>query len=193
MSEKETWLPSIELLEETLKEERRRKKGDKAFHWSFFLFVALVAAIVALTVLLTPIIQIRGSAMEPTLNNKDIVVAIKNRKYVSGDVIALSFHGNYLVKRVIATGGEWVDIDKDGNVYVNGAVIDEPYLGEKSFGECDIKLPYLVPDGMCFVMGDQRRLSLDSRNSAIGCVSDEDVIGRLLWRIWPLNAFGSMQ
>ena len=131
--------------------------------------------------------------MSPTLEDREFVVAVSDHTYRTGEVIAFQFNNSILVKRVIAYAGDWVDIDNGGNVYVNGALLEEPYLEEKVPGECNIVLPYQVPEGKCFVMGDNRLTSVDSRNSTVGCIDDDAVVGRLLWRVWPLNAFGPVK
>lgn len=190
MEEKEIWFPTAEQLEEALKKERYKKNYGRALRSTVYSLLVVMAVAVILSVLLMPVMQISGESMSPTLEDKEIVIAVNDHRYNTGDVIGFYFNNNILVKRVIAYAGDWVDIDTDGNVYVNGALLDEPYLDEKAFGECNIVLPYQVPDGKCFVMGDHRLTSVDSRNSAIGCISDDAVVGRLLWRVWPLNAFG---
>lgn len=128
--------------------------------------------------------------MTETLQDGDIVVAVSTKKFNTGDIIAFYYNNSILVKRVIAAAGDWVDIDADGNVYVNGELLAEPYLTEKALGECNIELPYQVPDGKCFVMGDHRATSVDSRSSAVGCISDSGVVGRIVFRIWPLDGLG---
>ena len=130
--------------------------------------------------------------MTPTLSDGDIVVSVKGGEYSRGDVVAFWFNSKILVKRVVALPGEWVDIDEDGTVSVNGKPLEEPYLTEKALGECDLELPYQVPDGRLFVMGDHRSTSLDSRSSAVGCVSEEMLVGRLVFRVWPLEGFGTI-
>ena len=190
MEEKEIWFPTAEQLEEALKKERYKKNYGRALRSTVYSLLVVMAVAVILSVLLMPVMQISGESMSPTLEDKEIVIAVNDHRYNTGDVIGFYFNNSILVKRVIAYAGDWVDIDTDGNVYVNGALLDEPYLDEKAFGECNIVLPYQVPDGKCFVMGDHRLTSVDSRNSALGCISDDAVVGRLLWRVWPLNAFG---
>ena len=132
------------------------------------------------------------SSMTPTLSDGDIVVSVKGGEYSRGDVVAFWFNNKILVKRVVALPGEWVDIDGDGTVSVNGKPLEEPYLTEKALGECDLELPYQVPDGRLFVMGDHRSTSQDSRSSAVGCVSEEMLVGRLVFRVWPLEGFGTI-
>ena len=150
-----------------------------------------MAALAALTaVLLLPVLQINGTSMTDTLQDGDIVAAVSNSKYKQGDVIAFYYNNNILIKRVIAVSGEWVDIDKKGNVYVNDELLDEPYINEKALGQCNIDLPYQVPDGKCFVMGDHRDTSIDSRNSSIGCVGDDEVVGKIIFRVWPIRNIG---
>lgn len=128
--------------------------------------------------------------MTPSLGEGDIVLSVKGGSFKTGDVVAFYYNNKILVKRVIARSGDWVDIDDDGNVTVNGIMLDEPYVSEKALGECDIKLPYQVPESRVFVMGDHRSTSVDSRNSAIGCVSEEQIVGKIVFRVWPLKSFG---
>ena len=138
-----------------------------------------------------PVLQIYGSSMVPTLYDGDIVVSWKSSNFSTGDVVAFYYNNRILVKRFIAGPGDWVDIDRDGTVYVNEQEIDEPYVAEKALGECDIDLPYQVPETKIFVMGDNRGVSVDSRSRSIGCVAYEDIVGRLVFRVWPLQAFGT--
>ena len=143
-----------------------------------------------IAMLLLPVLQISGTSMTESLQDRDIVVALNSSKYQTGDIIAFYYNNNILVKRVIAASGDWVNIDKDGNVYVNEELLEEPYISEKALGDCNITLPYQVPDERCFVMGDHRATSIDSRNTAVGCVSNDMVIGKILFRAWPLSGFG---
>jgi signal peptidase I len=124
------------------------------------------------------------------LKSGELVVSVKNAHFKTGDVIAFYYNNNILIKRAIANSGQWVDIDLNGNVYVDGQLIEEPYLEEKSFGEPDIDFPYQVPDERIFVLGDNRSVSVDSRNTSIGCVSSEQVVGKIVFRVWPLNRIG---
>ena len=130
--------------------------------------------------------------MNGTLDSGDIVISVKSSKMETGDVIAFYYNNNILVKRVIANPGQWVDMDKEGNVYVNNKLIDEPYLDDKSYGETNIEMPYQVPEGKIFVMGDNRSVSIDSRNTSIGCVAEEQIVGKIVFRIWPFTQFGAV-
>ena len=131
--------------------------------------------------------------MSPTLQDGEIIFSIKTSDFEPGDVISFYYNNKILVKRVIARPGEWVDIDKDGNVFVNNVPLNEPYLADKAFGDCNIELPYQVPDGKFFVMGDHRSTSVDSRSTAVGCVAQEQIVGKILFRVWPLNCFGPVE
>lgn len=152
--------------------------------------VAVVAVAVIVAVMIFPVLQIKGSSMTGTLWEGDIVVARSSSRCRPGDVIAFYYNNSILVKRVIAVAGDWVDIDEEGNVYVNGEMLEEPYVTEKALGNCDITLPYQVPEGKTFVMGDHRTISVDSRSAAIGCVSEELMVGKILFRVWPLSDMG---
>ena len=128
--------------------------------------------------------------MNPTLTEGNIVVSVKGTDLKQGDLVVFYYENKVLVKRYIAGPGQWVDIDDSGNVYVDGELLDEPYLSEKALGECDIELPYQVPDGRIFVMGDHRSTSVDSRSTSVGCISEEQLIGKIVFRVWPLPEFG---
>lgn len=182
--------PTLEQLEAELKKEQYKRNYGRVLRSTAFSLLVVAAAAVLIAVLLLPVLQINGTSMTETLQDGDIVVALNSKKFNTGDVIAFYYNNSILVKRVIAAAGDWVDIDGEGNVYVNGKALDEPYISEKALGDCNITLPYQVPDGKCFVMGDHRATSIDSRNTAVGCISDSVVVGRIIVRVWPMEELG---
>ncbi|MDD6347956.1 MAG: signal peptidase I [Lachnospiraceae bacterium] len=179
--------PTLEQLESELKKETYKNNYSRVLRSTFFSLIVVAAIAVIIAVMVLPVLQINGTSMTETLQDGDIVVSVNGSSYDTGDVIAFYFNNSILVKRVIAREGQWVDIDESGNVTVDGKRLSEPYLQEKAFGECNIELPYQVPDGRCFVMGDHRATSIDSRNKAVGCISEDVIIGKIILRIWPLN------
>lgn len=185
-------MPSVAQLEAELQRETHRKRYNRAVYSTLFALVTVAAAAILVATLLLPVLRIYGTSMAPTMTDGDIVVSLKVSNLARGDVIAFWFNNKILVKRVIALPGEWVDIDDEGNVSVNNQPLAEPYLAEKSLGQCDIELPYQVPEGRVFVMGDHRATSSDSRMTAIGCVAQEQMVGRLVFRVWPLQGFGPL-
>ena len=185
--------PTVAQLEQELKRETYRRRYNRVLRSTIYTLVTVAAAAVLVATLFLPVLRIYGTSMTPTMTDGDIVVSVKGGSFARGDVIAFWFNNKILVKRVIAQPGEWVDIDEAGNVSINGEPLDEPYLSEKALGECDIELPYQVPDGRLFVMGDHRSTSSDSRNSAVGCVAEEQIVGKLVFRVWPLGGFGALE
>ena len=157
---------------------------------NILIVVAAIAILVAM--LFLPVLRIYGQSMSNTLQSGELVVSLKGAKFETGDIIAFYYNNNILVKRVIANSGDWVDIDLEGNVYVNQQKIEEPYIEDKSFGEPDIDFPYQVPDERVFVLGDNRSVSIDSRHTAVGCVTSEQIVGRIVFRIWPLTKIGPL-
>lgn len=180
-------LPSLEQLEDQLRQERYKVRYRYTLRTSIYTFLGAVAAAILVAVLWMPVLRIHGSSMSPALEEGQLVVSVRSKRLRQGDVVAFYYNNKILVNRVVAGPGEWVDIDEDGNVFINGELLEEPYLAEKAFGQCDIKLPYQVPDNQYFVMGDHRAASADSRSAAVGCVPVDALVGRLLFRIWPLN------
>ena len=168
-----------------LKAELTRGRAQGAY------VVAARAILVA--VLWMPVLRIYGNSMTPTVSAGEIVVSWKGSSFAQGDLIAMYYANKLLVKRVIAGPGEWVDIDEDGNVFVNEKPLDEPYLVEKALGDCDIELPFQVPEDRYFVMGDHRSTSADSRLASIGPIPAEDVVGRIIFRVWPVERFGPLK
>jgi len=182
--------PTVEQLERELQRDRHRRNYRSTLVSTISALVIVAAIAVLVSMLALPVLQVVGESMTPSLFEGNIVVAPKGSAFQKGDVIAFYYNNKILVKRVIANAGEWVNIDEDGNVFINDVPLDEPYIAEKALGECNIELPYQVPDGKIFVMGDHRATSSDSRNTAVGCVSQEQVVGRVVLRIWPFDQFG---
>ena len=189
----DTTLPSIEGVEKELNRVQYKVTYGKALRSTVYTLITVAAVAILIATLWLPVLQIYGSSMEPALSEGEFVLSIKGNSFETGDVIAFYYNNKILVKRVIGNSGDWIDIDDDGTVSVNKEVIDEPYLEEKAFGTCDLDLPYQVPEGRVFVMGDNRSVSLDSRSSAIGCVSEEQIVGKLTFCVWPLTSFGPVK
>lgn len=183
-------LPTTGQLQKELRRVRYNSGFNGMLRSTIGILITVAAVAVLIAVLLLPVLQIYGTSMAPTLAEGNIVVSVKGTNFKTGDVVAFYYNNKILVKRVIANAGEWVDMDKDGNVYVNNVLIDEPYIVQKAYGETNIELPYQVPDSRIFVMGDNRDASIDSRNTSVGCVSDEQIVGKIIFRIWPVKLAG---
>ena len=183
-------LPTTGQLSRELKRVRYNTGFSGMLRSTIGILITVAAIAVLIAVLLLPVLQIYGTSMAPTLSEGNIVVSVKGSTFETGDVVAFYYNNKILVKRVIANPGQWVDIDAEGNVYVNNVKLEEPYIEEKAFGETNIELPYQVPDSRIFVMGDNREASIDSRNTSVGCVSDEQIVGKIIFRIWPMKEAG---
>ncbi len=184
--------PAIDQLEGELRRERYKRRYSAVLKSTVYTLITVAAIAVLVATLWMPVLQIYGNSMTPTLTEGDIVLTVKNSDFNQGDIIAFYYGNKLLVKRCIAGPGSWVNIDDDGNVYVDGQLIDEPYVDEKALGDTNIELPYQVPDERWFVLGDHRATSVDSRNSTVGCVSDEQIVGQIVYRVWPIPAFGKI-
>lgn len=183
-------MPSTEQLETELKRIKYRHRYRSMLKSTIYTLITVAAVAILAATLWLPVLQIYGSSMTPTLQDGEIIFTVRTSSLEPGDIVAFYYNNKILVKRVICGPGDWIDIDKDGNVYVNEVRLDEPYIAEKALGDCNITLPYQVPDGKIFVMGDHRSTSIDSRNTAVGCISQEQIVGRILFRIWPLKRLG---
>lgn len=187
---KKLQVPSSSELERELAREKYKHQYGRVLRSTVYTLITVAAVAVLVATLWMPVLQIYGSSMTPTLEAGNIVISLKTDEFQPGDVIAFYYNNKVLVKRVIASAGDWVDMDEEGNVYVNGKILDEPYLTEKAYGDCDIEFPYQVPESRVFVMGDHRSVSVDSRSSQIGCIGEEQIVGKLVMRIWPLTKIG---
>ena len=193
MDKEDVKIPPIEFLREELVREEARYSFRKTL-WNIAVLLTAAAAVTALvTTRLFVLIQINGSSMAPTLVNGEIIFLRQTKKVEPGDMIGFYYCGRILLKRVIGSGGDQIEIDSEGNVYVNGGMIDEPYLAEKSPGKCDLEFPCEVPEGMVFVLGDNRAISIDSRIRSIGCVEENQIVGKTAFRVWPPDRMGVMR
>lgn len=183
-------LPTTEQLETEFKRIKYKKDFRRVLYNTIASLIVVAAIAVLISMLLLPVLRVTGTSMSPTLQNDELVMCSKRSNFKSGDVVAFYFNNKILLKRVIGVAGDVIDIKEDGTVYVNDEPLDEPYIAEKALGECDIDLPFQVPDNRIFVMGDNREVSIDSRSSTVGCIADEFIIGRVILRVYPLDDFG---
>lgn len=184
--------PTTQQLETELNRVRYKNRYSSVLRSTIYSLITVAAVAILVATLWMPVLQTYGSSMAPTLQDGEILVSVKNVQPDRGDIVAFYYNNKILVKRIIATAGQWVDIDESGNVYVDDQLLEEPYLSEKALGECDLELPYQVPDGRLFVMGDHRLTSIDSRHTSVGCIGEEQIVGVIIFRVWPFNVFGSV-
>lgn len=186
-------VPERPVLEEVVRRQQYRRRYGLVLRSTVYTLIVVAALAVLVATLWTPVLQIYGSSMTPTLSEGQFVVSIKGAKFEQGDLVSFYIGNKLLVKRVIAGAGDWVDITEDGTVYVNGETLDEPYVDELAFGQCDLKLPYQVPESSYFLMGDHRESSVDSRSSAVAGVAHEQIVGKIVFCVWPLSDFGVVE
>ena len=185
--------PTSAQLETELKHEKRKHSYNRALRSTLYTLLVVAAVAVLIATMVMPILQITGTSMTPVVGQGEITMVVRGSNPQRGDIIAFYYNNKVLIKRVIGLPGEWVNIDDQGNVYVGGTLLDEPYLTEKALGECDIQLPYQVPDGRIFVLGDHRSTSVDSRSTTVGCVFEEQIVGKIVYRVWPFSSFGPVK
>ncbi|MBR3962150.1 MAG: signal peptidase I [Oscillospiraceae bacterium] len=186
-------MPEIDELKAELDRVKYKRRYINVFKSTVYTLVVVAAFAVLVATLWMPVLQIYGSSMTPTIEEGQIVVSVKSKNFEQGDLVAFYIGNKLLVKRIIATPSDYVLVDENGTVFVNGEELDEPYVSEKAFGECDIEYPYQVPDSKYFLMGDHRKTSIDSRTSAVGCISDEEIVGKILFCVWPISDFGIIE
>lgn len=182
--------PSTEQLRKALDREKRKDEYKKTFAKTIGILIAVAAFSVLIASFFIKVHKISGDSMSPTLETGQIVVAVETEKFEPGELVAFYYNNKVLIKRVIGSPGDWINIDADGNVTVNGVALDEPYLTEKSLEPTDIEFPYQVPENRYFVLGDNRSVSIDSRKNEVGCISKEQLIGHVFFRIYPFSEFG---
>lgn len=186
-------MPSNGQLEAELKRMKYKSRYHSVMRSTIYTLIVVAAVSILVATLWLPVLQIYGNSMTPTLQDGEIVLSVKTSEFEPGDIIAFYYNNKILIKRVICGPGDWINMDEDGTVYVNEVRLEEPYLVEKALGDGNIELPFQVPEGRWFVMGDHRSTSVDSRSTAVGCVSDEQMVGKIIFRVWPLNRLGHVE
>ena len=190
---KQLSVPTADQLETEIQRVRYNRRYRTVLKSTIYTLITVAAVSILVATLWLPVLQIFGNSMTPTMQNGDIVFSLKTNSFQRGDVIAFYYNNKILVKRVIGCPGDWVDLEQDGVVYVNNEMLSEPYVTDMAYGDTIIALPYQVPDGWLFVMGDHRSTSVDSRNTAVGCVAQEQIVGKIVFRIWPSGQFGLIE
>ena len=185
---KEVSLPTKSQVETERKRYRRKKAYNKALRGTVYVLTIVAAVAVLIATLVLPVLQIEGTSMEPTLSNGDIVLLTKTTRFDRGDLCGFTWNNKLLIKRVIGLPGDWIEIDTDGTIYLSGEKLEEPYVERKALGECDLEFPFQVPQEQYFVVGDMRESSIDSRNTVIGCIPKDQIVGKVFFRIWPFKA-----
>lgn len=190
MRKKRKSFPALEEIEAEMKRLQSGVNYRKALRSTIYTLVVVAAVAVLVAMLYLPVLRVSGSSMDPNMSDGDIIIGVKSGTFETGQVCCFYYNNRLLLKRVIAKAGDWVEIDSEGYVYVNGKQLDEPYVQDRTLGICDIEFPYQVPDGQLFMMGDHRSTSVDSRSTVVGCINADEIVGRILLRIWPLDKIG---
>jgi len=185
-------IPTLEQIEKARQSFRYRKRYGQTLRSTLAVLIVVAAIAILVATLWMPVLRIYGTSMAPTLEDGQIVVSVKDSNFEMGDLVAFYYGNKLLIKRVIAGPGDWITIEENGDVFVNGKQLDEPYLQDKALGECDLEFPYQVNDERWFLMGDNRSVSVDSRSTLVGCVSKDQIVGKVVFRVWPLKKFGSI-
>ena len=185
---KDVSLPTKKQVETERRRYRRQKAYNKALGGTVYVLTIVAAVAVLIATLVLPVLQIEGTSMEPSLHNGDIVLLMKTTRFDRGEFCGFTWNNKLLIKRVIGLPGDWIEIDTDGTIYLNGEKLDEPYVEQKAFGECDLEFPFQVPPEQYFVVGDMRENSIDSRNTLIGCISKDQIVGKVFFRVWPFES-----
>lgn len=186
-------LPTLAELEEEYERVEHHIAFKSVLRSTLYILITVAAIAVLISVFYMPILHIYGTSMSPSLKDGEFVAAIKTSDLQSGDVVAFYYNNKLLVKRVVGVPGDWIDLKENGDFYVNGELLDEPYIEEKAFGDCNITLPLQVPESRYFLVGDHRSVSIDSRNTAVGFVSEEQLVGKLVYRVWPIENIGKVK
>ena len=189
-AQKKRDMPSVKQLEAELGRVKYKSRYRTDLRSTVYTLITVAAIAILVATLWLPVLQIYGSSMTPSLQDGEIIFSVKTSDFELGDIVAFYYNNKILVKRIICGPGDWINIEEDGTVFVNDEMLDEPYVYEKSLGDCNIEMPFQVPDGRYFVMGDHRSTSVDSRNTAVGCVSQEQIVGRIMFRVWPFSRMG---